>query len=177
MSTVSMTSDIRPDEEQVPSPEQVKVDEIADSLTAWAALIRANPGLFALFHNRYPFSDWNGYVTSGAAQDRQRAVLAELARVGLRAGVKVDKQTSGANLFGVALTVGVIKMTVYGDRNEVCERVVVGTREVTEEAPDPAAVAALPTTTVTRVEEIVEWRCGSLLADARPPAGRTGGAE
>lgn len=45
-------------------------------------------------------------------------------------------------------------------RDQVCERVVTGTREV--ERPDPDA----PLVTVT--EEIVEWRCGSLLGATSP---------
>ncbi|MCU1677680.1 MAG: hypothetical protein JWM93_2438 [Frankiales bacterium] len=52
------------------------------------------------------------------------------------------------------------------DRDAVCERVVTGTREVTEDVPDPAALAAVPTTTVTRTVEDVEWVCRPLLTEA-----------
>lgn len=51
------------------------------------------------------------------------------------------------------------------DRDEVCERVVIGTREVTEEVPDPEALAAVPKVTVTTTVEDVEWRCMPLLAE------------
>jgi hypothetical protein len=44
---------------------------------------------------------------------------------------------------------------------------VTGTREVTEQVPDPEALAAVPTTTVTRTEDVTEWVCRPLLADAR----------
>lgn len=51
------------------------------------------------------------------------------------------------------------------ERDEVCERIVTGTRQVTEEVPDPAA----PKITVTRTVEDVEWRCMPLLAEDREP--------
>jgi hypothetical protein len=55
-----------------------------------------------------------------------------------------------------------IQITTF--RDEVCERVVKGSREVTREVPDPDALAAVPTTTVTETVEDVEWVCQPLLA-------------
>lgn len=55
---------------------------------------------------------------------------------------------------------------VLANRGDVCERIVIGTREVTEEKPDPALLAELPLVTETRTEEIVEWRCSSILSEA-----------
>ena len=54
-----------------------------------------------------------------------------------------------------------ISIKIYGDREGVCERVVVGTREVKH--PATPAYEAKP----ERIEivEEVEWICGSLLAD------------
>jgi hypothetical protein len=52
---------------------------------------------------------------------------------------------------------------VLCDRNEVCEKVVTGTREVTKEVPDPEALAAVPKVTVTETVEDVEWRCHPIL--------------
>lgn len=50
-------------------------------------------------------------------------------------------------------------------RDQVCKRVILGTREV--EQPDEEAVQALPM--VKSVEEIVEWRCpDALFADTEP---------
>jgi len=57
---------------------------------------------------------------------------------------------------------------LHGDdhRAQVCERVVVGTREVEVEEADPAAVAALPKVKHVKVIEDVEWVCSpALLAD------------
>jgi hypothetical protein len=47
---------------------------------------------------------------------------------------------------------------------------VVGTREVTEEVPDPEALAAVPKVTVTRTVEDVRWECRPLLAEAQRDA-------
>jgi hypothetical protein len=52
-----------------------------------------------------------------------------------------------------------VKLTAY--RDAVCERIVVGTREVTREVVVPVETR---TETVTETVEDVEWRCGSLLA-------------
>lgn len=59
---------------------------------------------------------------------------------------------------------------VICDRDEVCERVVVGTETVTKTVKDPAALAAVPEVEVTEEVEVVEWRCRPLLGerDAEP---------
>lgn len=60
-----------------------------------------------------------------------------------------------------------LKITVILNRDEVCTKVVVGTREVTETVPDPELVAAVPLVKRTVTKEIVEYHCGSLLAGDR----------
>lgn len=55
-----------------------------------------------------------------------------------------------------------IKLTAL--RDAVCERVVTGTREVTDEVPDPEALAKVPVIKVPRIVEEVRWRCGPILA-------------
>jgi hypothetical protein len=57
-----------------------------------------------------------------------------------------------------------LHVLLIADRNAVCERVVVGTETVTEKVKDPELLAQVPEVEVTREREIVEWRCGSLLA-------------
>lgn len=55
---------------------------------------------------------------------------------------------------------------IYGNRELVCERVVVGTETREVEGPDPDAVAALPVVKRTEEVERVEWRCPpSILAE------------
>jgi hypothetical protein len=80
-------------------------------------------------------------------------------------GIELTKDVWG-NYFDLAGALhGVqIKLTAY--RADVCERVVVATREVKIEVPDPAAVAALPKVTRTEVIEDVEWVCHPILAEA-----------
>lgn len=55
-----------------------------------------------------------------------------------------------------------VQLTAY--REAVCERVVTGTREVTEKVKDPDALAAVPEVEVTKTVEDVEWRCHPLMA-------------
>lgn len=68
--------------------------------------------------------------------------------------------------FDVELELHGLKLSISTFREEVCQRVVTGTREVTREVPDQAALAAVPTRTVTEVVEDVEWICQPLLAAA-----------
>jgi hypothetical protein len=84
---------------------------------------------------------------------------------------KVDKAvTDGYYGFELHGTLHGLRVLVYAPREQVCERVVLGTREVTREVPDPKALAAVPTTTVTETVEDVEWICGSLLSPEQVPA-------
>lgn len=62
---------------------------------------------------------------------------------------------------------GGVQIRYQAARDQVCERVVVGTETREVEEPDPDAVAALPKVKRTEVVEQVEWRCEPLLA---PPA-------
>jgi hypothetical protein len=94
--------------------------------------------------------------------DHEREQLAAWARV--LPGQK-DKKPRGEYFDLVGAFRG-LHIKVICTRDEVCERVVVGEREVTEEVPDPEALAAVPRITVTRTEEEVEWVCGPLLAEA-----------
>lgn len=89
----------------------------------------------------------------------------QMATIG-RAMGKFDKYARpDGDRFAISRVFGSIALTVTADRDEVCERIVVGTREVTEEVPDPEAVAALPKVSVTKVVEDVRWECRSILAD------------
>ena len=80
---------------------------------------------------------------------------------------KQDKETTG-DLYRLTGHVRGLQTQVIVERDAVCERVVVGTRTVEVEEPDPEAVAALPKVRRTEVVEQVEWRCHPLLADAEP---------
>jgi hypothetical protein len=56
-----------------------------------------------------------------------------------------------------------VQLTAY--RDQVCERVVTGTREVTKKVPDPSVT--VPVVEVTETVEDVEWVCSPLLAGER----------
>lgn len=79
---------------------------------------------------------------------------------------KVDKAVTDDRNYGFQLLGALhgLRVRVYAPREQVCERVVLGTETVTREVPDPEALAAVPTTTVTETVEKVEWRCTPLLA-------------
>lgn len=96
--------------------------------------------------------------------DEQREQLAAWSRV-----LPGRKQKDGSDtLFNLNGAFGGLHIKVICDRDVVCERVVVATREVTEQIPDPDALAAVPTVTVTKTVEDVEWRCGSVLSTPTP---------
>lgn len=108
-----------------------------------------------------------GHASRGDGEPPE--VAAAVATVGLRAGWKVDKEISEKlyNLHMVSPGGCVVKLLAW--RTEMCEQVVVGTREVTEEVPDPILLAAVPTVTVTRTEQVTRWQCKPVLGGV--PAG------
>lgn len=128
--------------------------EMAAGLRQLADMIEQNPDIakFATLTHLYAF-----HVTSGADQ-------AALARAALKHGAKVDKEVSD-DLHNLLLSWDGVSAYVLANRKNVCELVVVGSREVTEEVPDPEALAAVPTVTVTRTEDVTEWRCTPLLSE------------
>lgn len=145
---------------------QERADEIAArfakaaaEIAAIAAFVQAHPHLAK--HMRNADIGGTGRVCVYVGYDGGAATIAEFARAAARAGHKVVKKPGGTEdqFFGVEIHFGWPHIYVYADREQVCERVVTGTREVVEEIPDPDA----PTITQTRVEEIVEYRCGPLL--------------
>jgi hypothetical protein len=109
-----------------------------------------------------PYQLSNGYVLimTHTVED-PKATLAAIARA---LPGKVDKDTY-ANQFEISGRVGGIEVKATAVRNDVCERVVTGTREVTKTVPDPAVV--VPMVEVTETVEDVEWVCGPLLGEAK----------
>lgn len=135
--------------------------QLADSLRRIAAFIEANPALaedlrYSLDEIRVPHIRSNGNA---------REYLATYARAAAKAGAKVTKNF-GEKWSNVELAFGATTLLVYADRADVCERVVVGTEEVTEEVPDSAYLADAPLVKVTKTVEKVEWRCSPILAEA-----------
>lgn len=131
--------------------------EYIAGLRALAELLEQHPDLVLPYDG-----NGNSINVIPYGPDEQRQQLAAWARV--MPGAKSKTASHDGKAFYLNGQIRGLKVTVICDRGEVCERVVLGTREVTEDVPDPEAVAALPITTVTRVEEIVEWRCTPVLA-------------
>ena len=75
-----------------------------------------------------------------------------------------DDDVYNFSLYG---TLGTIPIKVLGEREGVCERVVVGSEEIEITEPDPDFERPeVPMITRKVTKEIVEWNCGSLLEDA-----------
>lgn len=128
----------------------------ASGLRKLADLLEQHPEL-ELPYTGHAFGAGINWIPLGG--DGQKAQAATFAR--LIPG-KVDKAVRG-EAFDLIGSIDGLRVKMIVDRDEVCERVVVGTETIEVTEPDPEAVAALPTVTRTEVHEIVEWRCGSLL--------------
>lgn len=142
---------------QVPYP-SVALLAISDRLSAgyaavaeWAdrhpeiALTPSGPTIFAFAPDRAAFTAWTKALADGAPL------------AGVRKDVLVQYANASRDFGGVTVQVTIL-------RQEICERVVTGTRKV--EVPDPDVVAAAPLVTID--EDIVEWRCPpSFLADGQ----------
>jgi len=132
----------------------------AESLRALADMIEANPQLA----EEISYGLGNS-ISVPIVDGDQKAKLAAFAKATTKAGAKVTKHaTGGGNYFGIKATLGEVTLDVWASRDQVCERIVTGTKEVTEEVLDPEALAAVPRVAVTKTVEEVEWRCTSLLA-------------
>jgi hypothetical protein len=65
---------------------------------------------------------------------------------------------------------GGVVIELAESRDLICDRVVVGTKEIETEEADPVAVAAIPKVKVRKQVEIVEWRCPDNLLSAAQSA-------
>jgi hypothetical protein len=93
--------------------------------------------------------------------EERRAALAQAARL---MPCRLDKNDPGsgdydARYFTLAGNLHGLHVELWAEREQVCSRVVTGTREV---------VKTIPTATeeVTVIEDVVEWICHPLLAEA-----------
>jgi hypothetical protein len=91
-------------------------------------------------------------------------------------GVAWDKETrdgkgSDDSYFDMLGSLHGLRLRLTSYRDAVCERVVTGTREVTETVKDPAKLAEVPEIEVTKTVEEVEWRCAPILKPVTVPEG------
>jgi len=144
-------------------------DQLAEGLDNLARFVRDNPQ----FADEMRYTLGQTLSVPLTYRSDQRSRVAAFARALTRAGHKITKKPfgTGDKLFGFEAKMGPLGfgLAVWGARDEVCERVVVGTETVTRQVPDPELLAAVPIVTVTETVEQVEWRCGSLLAPADEP--------
>ena len=122
-----------------------------------ADLIEAHPGLPAPVVTS--FSDGSVDVAwqlmNGDAKDDQKVAVRQIIKA---IGGKWNKADGGDTLYLRSTRDG-LKLSIYVTRDQVCERIVTGTKSVT--------IPAKPRVPARVVEvEDVEWRCEPVLAEA-----------
>lgn len=131
--------------------------EFIAGLRAFADLLEQNPDLRLPYHGAS--TEMLIFPTYGGDQ---RAELARWAR--LLPGLK-QKRAHG-DKFDLAANLRGLKLLICCDRDQVCEKRVIGVETVTETVPDPDALASVPLVERTTEREIVEWVCSpSILAE------------
>lgn len=130
----------------------------AEGLRALADMIESNPGLAD--HLRQPLTGMSGYVFTAEP-------ITAFIRAAARHGAKIVKDYPGISdrhFSAYAHFGGDVTMRLHTTRDQVCERVVVGTETVTKRVPDPAKLAEVPEIEITETIDKVEWQCKPLLA-------------
>ena len=132
--------------------------EYTKGLRALADLLDANPDLDLPWEGSHPQYGTLSVITLA---DEGAAQIAAWAKA--LPGTK-KKEVRDTHFYLKGSLHG-LHMRVIANRDQVCRRVVTGTREVTEEVPDPEALASVPTVTVTKTVEDVEWVCEPILGE------------
>jgi hypothetical protein len=134
-----------------------KTTETVTALRALADLLEANP------HLSSPFRPGLGVAVHhylGYGVEDKKADLRNWARA--TSHLRPSKAYTDYAELDIDFGGGVV-IKVYAEREEVCERVVKGTREVTKTVKDPEALKSVPDVMVTETVEDVEWICRPLL--------------
>lgn len=100
-----------------------------------------------------PLNIWTFGNLGGDERD-PKAALGQIARFMGRAEKVTDDR-----FFFVSRSFGPIRLEAGAYREEVCERVVVGTETDEIEDYDPDALALVPKVTKRIEREVVEWKC------------------
>lgn len=108
-----------------------------------------------------PYDVTAQWINVSSSEDDQRRIAQTFARVMPGTIAKSVRDTA----FDLDGQVGAVNVGMILSRDAVCTRVMKEVREVTREVPDPDALAAVPTVTVTETVEDVEWVCQPLMAD------------
>jgi len=135
-----------------------------DGLRTLAAVLEANPDIPLPLAGRVSSRMTMMFLSDATAREQMAAAARAFP-------CTWTKRVSGKNeeFFDLRGTVGALNVALTALRDAVCERVVVGTTEVTEDEVVTEAV----TRPVTKTVDVVEWRCSPLLAPraAELPAG------
>lgn len=138
----------------IPSPEQKRADYIA-GLRLLADALERSPEVPLPYEGAS--TDMTFHFLSG---DDPKAAMAACARP---LPTSFTKNADG-KYFDLHGKLAGLRVNLTAFREEVCERIVTGTRQVEVEEPDPEALAAVPKVTKTVTVEDVEWRCHPILA-------------
>jgi len=102
------------------------------------------------------------YLSSFSWEQDTPSEKAQLTTIA-RAFGHAEKRVRGESFQVWREFVGVV-LFAQARREEVCERIVLGSHEVTEDVPDPELLAKVPIIRRTRTVEDVRWECPPLLA-------------
>ena len=83
----------------------------------------------------------------------------EMAQAAKSVGGRLEKSAT-TNYFMLRKDFGPLRLEIAVEREQICERVVVGTKVV------PAKPECVLPATPETVEEVIEWRCSSVLEPA-----------
>lgn len=144
---------------------EVEAAALADDLRRLADMVADNPTVAAGVYSQV--GPYNRMLIPVMHTDDPIAAMRDWIRTGLDANAKVKKSFEDEYANVDLIFAGGLRIHVYAQREQVCQRVVTGTREVTETVPDPEALKAVPQVAVTKVVEDVDWICHPLLADDR----------
>jgi hypothetical protein len=154
---------IIPPAEQQLDPTAAKRAEYAKGLRALADLLDAHPDL-PLPYTGTGLSALNWIEVSADVQ-RSAAVFARV-----MPGTVEKSVSDNAGQFYLDFTLHGLSLRWIASRAEMCERIVVGKREVEIEEPDPEALAQVPKVKRVEVVEDVEWQCRPVLAGGQTEA-------
>ncbi|MGW4123668.1 hypothetical protein [Nocardia sp. NPDC004711] len=145
--------------------------DVAADLRALADLAEGDGFIAAVLHGVFERSIFPEHsaaysIEGGMIVREVPAILAETIRriKPLATGPVAKTYSDGFHESRIGLRALALRLTAR--RNDVCERIVTGVTQVTEEVPDPEYLAAAPMVSVTREVEQVEWRCEPILAHA-----------